>query len=112
VATDTGIVTLYDLKNGGKPLKFHRIDAKEILASKSKRWSTSLIADGKKDAIGDAKGEDTGDDTGEAMRLKSMTYKALQAMAKKAGIPGYDKMPKADIVKALIAGPPWDIMPD
>lgn len=96
MATDTGIVTIYDLENGGAPLTTHRIDAKEFLAHPSGRWSTS--PDGGKDK---ATGKETGEDTGEAMRLKSMTFKALQAMADKAGILGYASMSKADLVVAL-----------
>jgi len=101
MATDTGIVIIYDLKNKGAPLTCHRTDAKEFLAHPSGRWSTS--PDKKKAAIGDAKGEESGDDTGEAMKLKSMDYIAIKAMAKKESIPGYNKMKRAELVEALLA---------
>jgi hypothetical protein len=96
MAIDTGIVTIYDMKNGGAPLTAHRIDAKEFLAHPSGRWATS--PDGGKET---SKGKETGEDTGEAMRLKSMSFKALQAMADKAGISKYASMSKADLVAAL-----------
>lgn len=97
MATDTGIVTIYDLENDGAPLTTHRIDAREFLAHPSGRWSTSPDG-GNKDTD---RGKETGEDTGEAMRLKRMTFKALQAMADKAGISGYAGMSKADLVVAL-----------
>jgi len=101
MATDTGIVTIYDLKNKGKSLTCHRIDAREFLAHKSGRWSIS--PDGKKTAIKDAEGTETDEDTGAAMRLKAMTEKALRAMAGKELIQGCDKMNRSQLVEALLA---------
>ena len=101
MATDTGIVTIYDLQNEGKPLTTHRTDAREFLAHPSGRWSTSPVE--KKAAIGDAEGKETGDDSGEAMKLKSMKLKPLQAMAEKALISGWDGMKKDELVEALLA---------
>lgn len=100
MATDTGIVTIYDMKNDGKPLKCHRIDAKEFLAHESGRWSAS--PDRMESVINHASGEKTGEDTGEAMRLKSMTKKSLQGLAEKASIEEWDKMNKAELVDALL----------
>jgi len=97
MATDSGIVIIYDMENEGAPLTCHRIDAKEFLTFP--RWSAS--PDGKKGAIGDAKSLDTGDDSGKAMQLKAENYKALQAMAKKAGINSVG-MKKAELVDALL----------
>ena len=99
VIVDTSIVTIYDTKNKFKPLTCHRIDAREFLAH-PKRWSTS--PDGKSSAIGDAKGNKTPEDTGEAMKLKAMSFKALQGMAEKAAIPDYERLEKPDLVKALL----------
>ena len=104
MATDTGIVTIYDFQNKGKPLTTHRTDAREFLAHPSGRWSAS--PDGKKTAIGDAEPEKTtGDDTGEAMRLKEMNFKTLQGVANKAGFEWREirKMNKAALVDALLA---------
>jgi len=101
VVIDTGIVTIYDLENGGAPLTTHRVDAREFLAHPSGRWSASPVE--KKVAVRDAEPETTNDDTGEAMRLKSMHYKPLQAMAAKAGISGAESMKKAELVEALLA---------
>lgn len=98
---DTGIVTIYDTKNDGKPLKCHRIDAKEFLAHKSGRWSTS--PDKKETAIGDAEGEESGEDTGGAMRLKAMDMKSLKGLAARSPVPeGWEKLNKADLVDALL----------
>jgi len=98
MATDSGIVIIYDMENEGAPLTCHRIDAKEFLTFP--RWAAS--PDGKKEAIGDAKSQDTGDDTGQAMALKAESFKALQAMAKKAMVSGWEKMKKAELVAALL----------
>ena len=98
MATDSGIVIIYDMENGGKELKCHRIDAKEFL--KHPRWAAS--PDGDKKAVGDAKPPVTGDDTGQAMALKAESFKSLQAMAKKAGVLGWEKMKKAELVAALL----------
>jgi len=100
MATDTGIVTIYDMRNGGKPFTAHRVDAREFLSHPSGRWAVS--PDGKKNAIRDAEVKVSEDDTGEAMRLKAMPYKAIKAMAVKAGIPGYNKMKRAELVEALL----------
>ena len=98
MATDSGIVTIYDMKNDGKPLKCHRIDAKEFL--RNERWVASL--DGDKKTVGDAPPLNTGDDSGKAMALKSESFKALQTMAEKAGVMGWDAMKKAELVGALL----------
>jgi len=101
MATDTGIVTIYDMENGGKPLTTHRVDAREFLAHPSGRWSASF--DEKKEAVGDAEPIETGEDSGEAMRLKGMNFKALKAMAEKAVIPNWEKLSKPELVEALLA---------
>lgn len=103
MATDTGIVIIYDLQNEGKPLTTHRVDAREFLSHPSGRWSTSPVE--KKAAIGDAEGKETNDDNGEAMRLKEMNFKTLQGMANKAGFGWREirKMNKAALVDALLA---------
>jgi len=98
MAVDSGIVTIYDLENEGAPLQCHRIDAKEFLATP--RWSTSP---GEKKQ-GDAKPLESKEDSGKAIQLKSMDFKALRAMASKAGIVDYIKMDKAALVDALEAG--------
>ena len=100
MATDTGIVTIYDLLNGGAPLTAHRIDAKELLSHPSGRWSTSPITT--EPGLSSTAGQVSDDDTGEAMRIKSLNYKTLQAMAAKAGIPNSFKMKKIDLVDALL----------
>ena len=100
MATDTGIVTIYDMKNGGVPLQCHRTDAREFLGHPSGRWSAS--PKGKKKAIGDAKPLDVGGDSGKAMQLKAETNKALVTMAQKAGIPDCERMKKAELVEALL----------
>ncbi len=108
MATDTGIVTIYDLKNDMKPLVCHRIDAREFLAHKSGRWSSS--PDKKSIGIAPDAGKDTGEDTGEAMRLKAMDNKALKGLAEKKMIPDYQGMNKTELVAALLAEtePPED----
>ena len=98
MATDTGIVTIYDMENGGAPLQCHRIDAREFL--KSSRWSASLTAD--KNTVGDAEPLNVGGDSGKAMQLKAETNKALVVMAQKAGIPNCEYMKKAELVEALL----------
>ena len=85
MATDTGIVTIYDMKNGGAPFKCHRIDAREALGHPSGRWSAS--PEGKKKTVGDAEPLDVGGDSGKAMKLKAETNKALVVMCQKEGIP-------------------------
>jgi len=94
MATDTGIVTIYDLENDGKPLTCHKIDAREFL--KFPRWSATPTA-GVTEPAADK------DDSGQAMRLKEMSFKALQAMADKVGVVDYQKMSKAELVAALDA---------
>ena len=101
MATDTGIVTIYDLTNNGAPLTTHRADAKEFLSHPLGRWSTSPTK--KEDSVLGAKGKKTKEDSGEAMRLKSMKNKELQAMAAKAQIPNWESMKKDEIVVALLA---------
>ncbi len=98
MATDTGIVTIYDMENDGAPLQCHRIDAKEFL--RSPRWSTSLEV--KKRIVGDAKPLNVGGDSGKAMQLKAETNKALVVMAQKAGVPNCENMKKAELVDALL----------
>lgn len=101
MSTDTGIVTIYDLKNEGKPLKCHRIDAKEFLAHISGRWSAS--PDRKESVIDNASGEETGEDTGAAMRLKAMNLRSLKGLAERSPIPeGWEKLNKADLIDALL----------
>ncbi len=97
MAVDTSIVTIYDLENGGKPLKAHRIDANEFL--KFPRWSAS--PKGNKEVA--PQPIETKEDSGKALQLKEMSFKALQAMANNAGIPEYEKMNKAGLVDALEA---------
>lgn len=97
MAQDSGIVTIYDLENGGEPLQCHRIDAKEFL--QSPRWSTS--PEGKEK--GDAPVFETEEDSGKAILLKANDFKTLRAMAEKANIPDYIKMNKAALVAALEA---------
>ena len=100
MATDTGIVTIYDMENEGAPLQCHRIDAREFLGHPSGRWSAS--PEGKKEAIGDAQPLDVGGDSGKAMQLKAETNKALLVMCQKAGIPDCENMKKAELVEALL----------
>lgn len=100
MATDTGIVTIYDIKNGGAPLQCHQIDAREALGHPSGRWSAS--PEGKKKTVGDAEPLDVGGDSGKAMQLKAETNKALVTMAQKAGIPDCERMKKAELVNALL----------
>jgi len=100
VVTDSGIVTIYDMENGGKPLTGHRIDAKELLAHPSGRWSASQKVI--KSAIGDAAPLEQGSDDGMAMQLKSETNKVLLAKAEAAGIPDCKEMKKAELVEALL----------
>lgn len=95
---NTGIVTIYDLKNNGAPLVCHATDANEFL--RHDRWSTSPDVAKR----GDAAEMETAEDNGEAMRLKGMTYKALQGLARKAGIEGYQAMSRAELVEALKGG--------
>lgn len=114
MAVDSGIVTIYDLENNGNPLQCHRIDAKQFL--KSPRWSATPYAEIKGEVgerpdnpeLGmcvDPQGLDPiQGDTGETMRLKEMSFKALQAMASKAGIPDYQNMKKGELVEALAGG--------
>lgn len=113
MATDTGIITVYDMQNGGKPLTTHRIDARELLAHPSKRWSATPYVEIKGELAEGGGGKGTQidgqgldpirGDSGEVMRLKEMSFKALQAMAGKAGIADYQKMSKAELVAALDA---------
>lgn len=91
------VVTIYDLKNNGKPLECHRADAREFL--KLSRWSTSPEV--KKDE--GAQGKEINQDNGQTILLKSMSLAALKSTAEKAGVPGYQKMNKADLVAALEA---------
>ena len=100
MATDTGIVTIYDMKNGGAPFKCHRIDAREALGHPSGRWSAS--PESEKNTVGDAKPLDVGGDSGKAMQLKAETNKALMTMCQKAGIPDCEKMKKLELVDALL----------
>lgn len=100
MATDTGIVTIYDMKNGGAPLQCHRTDAKEFLGHPSGRWSAH--PEGKKKTIGDAKPLDVEDDSGKAMQLKAETNKALVVMCQKAGISNCENMKKSELVDALL----------
>ena len=98
MATDAGIVTIYDMENNGKPLTCHRIDAREFL--KNKRWSASPeVANG---AIGDAASLELGSDDGRAMQLKAETNKSLLAQAELAGIPDCKMMKKSELVEALL----------
>ena len=93
--TDSGIVTIYDLENDGAPLTCHLIDAREFL--RFPRWSATP----KDSALIKVVQEG---DTGEAMRLKEMSFKSLQAMANKAGMGAREirKMDKAALVEALL----------
>jgi hypothetical protein len=100
MATDTGIVTIYDMKNKGAPLECHRTDAREFLGHSSGRWSAS--PESKKKTVNDAKPLDVGDDSGKAMQLKAETNKALVTMAQKAGIPDCERMKKVELVDALL----------
>lgn len=100
MATDTGIVTIYDMENGGVPLQCHRIDAREFLGHPSGRWSAS--PEGKKKTVGDAEPLDVGGDSGKAMQLKAETNKALVVMAQKARIPNCERMKKVELVDALL----------
>lgn len=106
MATDTGIVIIYDMENGGASLQCHRTDAREFLGHPSGRWSAS--PEGKKKTVGDAKPLDVGGDSGKAMQLKAETNKALVAMCQKAGVPGCERMNKVELVEALLKldGPP------
>ncbi len=101
MATDTGIVTIYDMENDFAPLVCHRIDAQVFLNHPAKRWSSS--PDKESTGIDPNKGKDTGEDTGEAMRLKAMDNKALKGLAEKKFIPDYQGMNKAELVAALLA---------
>lgn len=92
MATDTGIVTIYDLENDGKPLTCHKIDAREFL--RHPRWSATPPEE--EEAPEKAKG-----DSGEAMRLKELSFNALRAIAHKAGIADFQTMKKAELVIAL-----------
>jgi len=98
MATDAGIVTIYDMEDNGKPLTCHRIDAREFLSSP--RWSTSTEVANK--AIGDAEPLELGSDDGRAMLLKAETNKALLAQAELAGIPDCKMMKKSELVEALL----------
>ena len=100
MATDTSIVTIYDMENEGAPLQCHRIDAREFLGHSSGRWSAS--PEGKKKTVGDAEPLDVGGDSGKIMQLKAMHYKALGVMAIKANIRGAEHMKKAELVEALL----------
>ena len=100
MATDMGIVTIYDMENKGAPLQCHRVDAKEFLGHSSGRWSAA--PEGKKNVVGDAEPLDVGDDSGKAMQLKAETNKALVVMCKKAGIPNCERMSKAELVDVLL----------
>ena len=100
MTTDTGIVTIYDIKNNMAPLSCHRIDARDFLAHPSGRWSASK--DAKTSGIVGSEGMETEEDGGEAMRLKSMNFKALQGLAEKSGVEGRHRMKKADLVDALL----------
>ena len=100
MATDTGIVTIYDMENKGAPLQCHRIDAREFLGHPSGRWSAS--PESKKNTVGDAEPLDVGGDSGKAMQLKAETNKALVTMAQKAGIPNCERMKKAELVETLL----------
>ena len=100
MATDTGIVTIYDMKNGGVPLQCHRTDAREFLGHPSGRWSASQ--EGKKKTVGDAEPLDVGSDSGKAMQLKAETNKALVVMCQKAGVPDCENMKKSELVDALL----------
>jgi len=95
------IVTIYDTKNNMASMDCHRIDAREFLGHPSKRWVSSPVTKSKE--IGDAKPLETKEDSGKAIQLKGTDFKALQAMAAKAGIPDYQKMNKAALVTALEA---------
>ena len=98
---DTGIVTIYDTKKDMKPLECHRIDAKDFLTHKSGRWVAS--PDGKSKVVDPGAGKETENDTGEAMRIKSLSFNALKAEAKKANIEGYGQMKKVELIDALLA---------
>ena len=112
MATDTGIVTIYDMENDFAPLVCHRTDAQQFLGHSAKRWSAS--PDKKSTGIGPDEGAETGEDTGEAMRLKAMDIKALKGLAEKKMIPDYQKMGKPALVAALLAEtePPEDEAPE
>jgi len=99
---DTGLVTIYDTKNDGKPLQCFLTDAREFLEHPSGRWSAD--PSGIKKAVDDSnvQGDETGD-SGEAMRLKGMDYKALQSLAIKHGIPANQK--KEEIINELLKPP-------
>ena len=97
---DETIVTIYDMKNDGKPLNCHRADAREFLSHPSKRWAAS--PDGNKKTVDASNGKKTPEDSGEAMLLKEMTLDALKAMAKKEEIEGFAKLKKAELVEAIL----------
>jgi Holliday junction resolvase len=99
MAKDSSVVTIYDLKNGGKPLTAHKIDALEFLAHPSGRWSTSPDVV----ATENAKELDVKEDSGKTIQLKATDFKTLRAMAQKANIPDYLKMKKDELVIALEA---------
>lgn len=99
MATDSSIVTIYDLKNGGKPLTTHKIDAVEFLKHPSGRWSTSPD----KITLENHEELEITEDSGETIKLKATDFKSLRAMAGKANIPDYMKMKKAELVAALEA---------
>ena len=100
VARETGYITIYDRKNKNKPLVCHKIDAREFLAHKSKRWSTS--PDKHKVSFSDKEGKEVDSDDGEAMRLKAMELKPLRALAWKEGVEDVEDMSRAKLVEALL----------
>lgn len=106
VIRDSGFVIVYDMKNQGKPVTMHRIDAKEALAHKAGRWAVSPDGEAmsKAQGVGGATQPDgIVPDDGETMRLKATPYKTLQVMAGEAGIENWKDMSKADLVQALTA---------
>jgi len=103
---DTGIVTLYECDGGGKPVPFHRIDAREALAHPSRRWSTTPPDGNEKtgvETVGDAQplvGVES--DDGATMLLKGTEFKTRRTMARKANIKEYQKMTKKQLIEALV----------
>jgi hypothetical protein len=101
MATDTGIVKIYDMENDGKPLTCHRIDAREFLAHPSGRWSAS--PDRKNENIKDVKTLETPSDSPTKMKYGEMTVRQLHPIARDKNIKGWSNMNKADLVEALTA---------
>jgi len=99
IITDTGIVTIYDLKNDSEPLTVHRIDANEFLAHESGRWSSTPEV--KNSSINDAESLEIDQDDPETMALKELTLSQLKTIAKDKKIKGASRMNKLDLIAVL-----------